>query len=210
MIYLVGNRVNGTEHLLDEGVIGLLNTPKNNYIIRDGWVWAADNGCFNEKTYVGDGKWFAWLQKFTPAQRGGCLFATAPDVVGDHEATLDRSLPWLERIRDLGYKAAFVLQDGATVDTVPWDRFDVAFVGGSTEFKLGATAKGLIAEAQQRGKKVHVGRVNSQKRFLAFAHLGVDSSDGTFLGFGPEKNLPKLLGWIERHATQPSLFGGAA
>lgn len=209
MIYLVGNRVAGTEQLLTDGVIGLLNTPKNNYIIRDGWVWAADNGCFNEKTYVGDEKWFAWLGKYTDTQKRTCLFATAPDVVGDHAATTERSRPWIPRIRSLGYRAAFVAQDGMTTDNTDWD-FDVLFIGGSTDFKLGDTVKKLIEEAHTRRIPVHVGRVNSKRRFLAFAHLGCASSDGTFLGFGPEVNLPKLLGWIDEYHQQPSLFGATA
>ena len=33
-------------------------------------------------------------------------------------------------IRSLGHKVAFVVQNGATVDNVPWDEFDVLFVGG--------------------------------------------------------------------------------
>jgi len=202
-MYLTGNKNKAWLHLLDGGVLGLLNTPANGYIIKDGWTWAADNGCFNERTYVGDEAWFQWLSKQDPA---GCLFATAPDVVGDHHATVERSAPWLPKIRALGFPAAFVLQDGATIENVPWLAFDVAFIGGSDEFKLGG-ADDLIAEAQRRDMRVHVGRVNSGRRFERFAVMGVDSADGTFLGFGPDTNLPKLLSWIERHATQPALEG---
>lgn len=206
MIYLVGNRVAGTEELLNKGVIGLLNTPKNGYVIQPGWVWAADNGCFNEKTYVGDAKWYTWLSKFSDEQKARCLFATAPDVVGDHLATVARSTTWIPKIRELGYRAAFVAQDGMTVDSTDWD-FDVLFIGGTTEFKLGNTVRDLVKEANGRRIPVHVGRVNSKKRFLTFAHLGCASADGTFLGFGPEKNLPKLINWIESYARQPSIFG---
>ena len=84
--------------------------------------------------------------------------------------------------------------------------FDVAFVGGSTAWKLGPEAKSLIAAAKARGKGVHVGRVNSQRRFLAFAALGCDSADGTYLAFGPDENLPKLLGWLEHDRTHAPLF----
>lgn len=205
MIYLTGNKNQAWRHLLDDGTLGLLNTPRNGYLIESGWVWAADNGCFNERTYVGDERWFAWLSSLDPE---GCLFATAPDVVGDHDATIQRSMPWLPRIRALGFPAAFVLQDGADIHTVPWDEFDVAFIGGSDEFKLGG-ADDLIIEAHARGKPVHVGRVNSGKRFERFTHLGVESCDGTFLGFGPETNLPRLLSWIEKAETQGSLFGAS-
>ncbi len=202
LIYLTGNKNKAWRHLLDEGTLGLLNTPASGYIIESGWTWAADNGCFNAQTYVGDDRWFDWLSRQDPS---GCLFATAPDVVGDHAATVKRSLPWLSRIRALGFPAAFVLQDGATVEDVPWDAFDVTFVGGSDSFKLGA-ADPLIVEAHRRDKRVHVGRVNSGKRFERFAHLGVESCDGTFLGFGPATNLPRLLSWIRKQDTHEPLF----
>lgn len=201
-MYLTGNKNPAWTHLYDDGTLGLLNTPANSYRIKPGWTWAADNGCFNERTYVGDDAWFAWLTKQNSAR---CLFATAPDVVGNHSATVTRSLPWLRRIRDLGFPAAFVLQDGATIENVPWDEFDVAFVGGTDAFKLGG-ADHLIRWAQNLGKPVHIGRVNSGKRYERFALMGVDSCDGTFLAFGPEKNLPKLMSWVRKHATHQPLW----
>lgn len=202
-MYLTGSWSSpGLRPHLDRGVIGVMTNPKIGNFRDPAWAWAADNGCFNAKTYVGDGAWFAWLTRQDPT---GCLFAVAPDVVADHEATIARSLPWLARIRSADFPAAFVLQNGATVDSVPWDAFDVAFIGGDDAFKLGG-ADHLIAEAQARGKAVHVGRVNSDRRFQRFALMGVDSCDGTFLAFGPETNTPRLLAWIRRHATQPALW----
>ena len=206
MIYLVGNRVAGTTELLNSQTIGLMNTPKNCYRIEEQWIWAADNGCFG-KGYPSDAKWIEWLSSFSIEQKAHCLFATAPDVVGDAKATLDRSLPWLPAIRDLGYKAALVTQDGLVPSMVPWDDCDAIFIGGTDSHKLGPEAKDLIAAAQQHGKWVHCGRINSGQRFTAFAAMGVDSADGTFLGFGPAINLPKLMSWITFNASQPPLFG---
>lgn len=202
MIYLTGSKVGAATHLYDAGVLGILNTPANRYIIDAGWVWAADNGCFNAATYAGDDQWFAWLRKQNPQ---GCLFATAPDVMGDHAATVERAAPWLPRIRALGLPAAFVLQDGATEATVPWDDFDVAFIGGTDAFKLGG-ADALIQAAQRHGKRVHVGRVNSAKRYERFALMGCDSADGTYLAFGPDVNLPRLVSWVRKFATHQPLW----
>lgn len=119
---------------------------------------------------------------------------------GDAAATLERSLPLLPKIRALGFKAALVAQDGLEELEVPWDEFDVLFVGGTTDWKLGAGATGLAAEAKRRGKHAHLGRVNSRKR-LMHAKLsipgGYDSVDGTYLVFGPRKNLPSLLRWLD-------------
>jgi hypothetical protein len=110
----------------------------------------------------------------------------------------------LSRIREIGYRAALVGQDGMEHLDVPWDEFDCLFVGGSTEWKLGAGAEILIREAKRRGKWVHIGRVNSRKRYLKFADLA-DSCDGTYLTFGPDVNLPKLLRWLEDW-KRPKLF----
>jgi hypothetical protein len=161
-LYLTGAAPPDARHLLDSGLIGLIATPKQTGTgLSAGWIWAADNGCFNAKTYVGDLRWFSWLADNAP-HASRCLFATAPDVVGDHAATLARSLPWLPRIRSLGYPAAFVAQNGATVDNVPWDAFDVLFIGGDTEWKLGPDAQSLTFHAKGVGKRVHMGRVNLQ------------------------------------------------
>ena len=202
-LYLTGS-VTDVRHLLNDHRLGYMNTPANRHRMNK-WIWAADNGCYG-KNYVGDDRWFTWLDSFTDDDRTRCLFATAPDVVGDAAATLERSTPWLPRIRAIGYKAALVAQDELTVETTPWDEFDVLFIGGSTEWKLGETARTLIAEARRRGKPVHVGRVNSKRRYLAMAHLGVDSVDGTYIAFGPSINAPAVLEWTDHYLTQPSLF----
>ena len=128
--------------------------------------------------------------------------------MGDHEATLIRSAPWLPKIRALGFPAAFVIQDGATIDTIPWDDFDAVFIGGTTDFKLSDTALDIIRAAKDRGKWVHVGRVNSRRRFLRFSSIA-DSCDGTFLTFGPRIRLPELLGWIREHNNRVPLWEGA-
>ncbi len=189
------------EHML-AGDLGFINTPRQGNRHIPGTVWCADNSCFGIG-YPGDDKYIAWLASHA-AHKDDCLFATAPDVVGDAKATLARSRPMLSRIREIGYRAALVGQDGMEHLDVPWDEFDCLFVGGSTEWKLGAGAEILIREAKRRGKWVHIGRVNSRKRYLKFADLA-DSCDGTYLTFGPDVNLPKLLRWLEDW-KRPKLF----
>jgi hypothetical protein len=130
MIYLVGNRVAGTEDLLNNQGIGLMNTPKSGYRIEPGWIWAADNGCFG-KGYPGDEAWLSWLQRFNAEQKASCLFVTAPDVVGNSRESLARSLPFLPIIKDLEYPVALVTQDGMHPDDVPWQQIDWLFIGGT-------------------------------------------------------------------------------
>lgn len=183
--------------------IGYIDTPAQGNKRPPGVVWCADNGCFG-KGYPGDEKWLAWLTKNAYAA-ADCLFATAPDVVGDAAATLARSAPFLPAIRQLGYPAALVAQDGLEDLDVPWDEFDVLFIGGSTEWKLGPAARGIIIEAKTRGKHVHMGRVNSERRYRYAQALGCDSVDGTYLTFGPDLNLPAVLAW-SRLTQQGALF----
>lgn len=175
------------------GELGWIDTPAQGNIRPADIFWCADNGAYSNR--FNEAKWWAFLEKHA-WDTTLCAFATAPDVVGDSEATLERSLPWLPKIRDLGYPAAFVAQDGLTVQATPWDEFDCLFIGGSTDWKLGPEAAWLIAEGLRRDKWVHCGRVNSRKRYRIMRDLGCTSADGTFLTFGPLKNLPQLLSWV--------------
>lgn len=121
----------------------------------------------------------------------------APDVVGNAWLTHIESLPWLPRIRELGYPAAYVAQDGIEKHPMmPWPDFDVLFIGGTTDFKLGPIARELARQAKDEGKHVHMGRVNSLKRLRYANSIGCDSVDGTYLAFGPDYNLKVLLRWM--------------
>lgn len=192
------------------GEFGLMLNPNmGNTLHREpGVTWAADNGCFSAR-WDAD-KWWAWLER-NAVHADSCLFAVAPDAVGDAAQTLAMSAPWMPRIRALGYRVAFVAQDGleTLADLIPWDAFDCLFIGGSTEWKLSDHARKLTAEAKQRGKWVHMGRVNSAQRMQLAAWWGVDSCDGTFLAFGPDVNLPRLRAMI-RQAREPVLFDASA
>jgi len=171
----------------------------------DDRIWAADSGCFaapekfDPLTYLG---FLADRQYATDR----CLFVTMPDVVGDAAATLARVRQWPKVIRALGYKPALVAQDGLEFLPVPWDDFDVLFIGGTTTWKLGEHATRLIREAKQRGLWVHVGRVNSLKRLRHAEWQGADSADGTFAAFGPDVNIPRMRQWLRAMEAQPMLW----
>jgi hypothetical protein len=102
----------------------------------------------------------------------------------------------LPRIRALGYPAALCAQDGLEDLTLPWEDFDVLFIAGSTAWKLSKAARDITYEAKLRGKWIHMGRVNSFRRLQYAAAIGCDSCDGTYLAFGPDRNLPMLLDWL--------------
>jgi hypothetical protein len=189
--------------------VGVMMVPPKQTRIPDGRVWAADTGMFANPAAFDLGAYLGWLKRSYPA-RDRCLFATAPDTVGDAVSTLSIALPVLPLIRSAGFPAALVAQDGLESLPVPWDAFDVLFVGGTTDWKLSEPAYELVAEAKRRGKWCHMGRVNSERRFRACAISGYDSVDGTYVVFGPDINIPKLQGWIDALSLQPVLKGGDA
>jgi hypothetical protein len=212
--------------------LGMIDTPyqqnRVHELHEDGALWCADNGCFSSRWK--EAHWWAFLERLAPYAES-CLFATAPDVVSDAAATLEKSLPWMPRMRALGYKVAFVAQNGIENIEVPWDEFDALFIGGSaecipcdyirpidaphpgrgrtaecplcerpvTEWKLGAVALAVAREAKARGKWLHMGRVNSAKRYwIARNIFECDSVDGTKITYGPDRNLAMVLGWTNQ------------
>ncbi|MFM9637638.1 hypothetical protein [Streptomyces turgidiscabies] len=189
-----------------------MTTPAQGNRIPAEALYACDNSKFGEdgegRNWPGVDKWRGWLGN-TVDRYGSdrCLWALAPDVPFNAQATLVESLPWLAEIRELGVRAAFAAQDGCENGLVPWDDLDVLFLAGSTEWKIGPVAERLAREATARGKGVHMGRVNSAIRFKIAEWFGCESCDGTILRYGPDANLPRVLGWADRYDEQPSLFG---
>lgn len=199
MIYLSGCLPSKPElqQKLYDNNIGLMLTPfsqRNSKSSPHLWQWAADNGCFAERW--DENIWMRWLKEFEDPTKS--LFATVPDVVADHAKTVDRWHQYRHQVASLGYKPAFVLQDGAVHDTTPWGTMGCLFIGGSTQFKLSETAKRFVAEAKSRSIWVHMGRVNSLKRMLLAKEWGCDSTDGTYLAFAPDINTPKLIRMVQR------------
>lgn len=157
--------------------LGVLSSPRRFYRESEGieqWRWAADNDAFSE--------WNA--DRYRRMLEGiwglrGCLFVTAPDVVGDAQRTIEQFEEWYDDLNAVLQPIALVGQNGMTAEQVPWQRIDAFFIGGSTEWKLGTEAARLVREAKARGKWVHMGRVNSYRRASYAWALGCDSIDGS-------------------------------
>ena len=176
-------------------------TPFSGNRLEPGTTWGLDNGCFNSSGW-NETQWRRTLERY--ADVPGCLFAVVPDVVANAAATDELWERWAPVVRDHGYRPAYVLQDGC--ETVAPDAA-ACFNGGTTSWKLGEEARHLIGEAKARGLWCHMGRVNSLRRLRLAAQDGYDSVDGTYLAFGPDQNLPRLLTFL-RLAGHPTLFGG--
>lgn len=198
MLYLSGHLGPSVRKELAAGTpwLGVMDTPQSRYSFDRSTPWAADNGCFSDAW--DETEWWTWLQRLDRS----ALFAVCPDVVGDWLATQQRWSTYARDMRQLGFRVAYVLQDGAP--DFPFEA-DAVFVGGSTEYKLSDDAKALVANANACGKWTHMGRVNSERRVWTAWSWGCDSVDGTFLAFGPDINLPRLRRWFD--PPQMAFFG---
>jgi hypothetical protein len=224
MIYLANPSTQPVRNAMAAGLIGAVMSPAQGNLLPSSALFAIDNGCGPGRDgkpgggYPGDEHYVSLLQHLGQGDgyddcdpdSSWCLFAVAPDVVGNAAATLRRSERMLAWIRYAGFPAALAAQDGLEHLTVPWGEFDVLFIGGSTAWKLGPAARRLVAEAKRHGKHVHMGRVNSLRRLRYARAIGCDSADGTYLAFGPRENLPRLLGWLRDIHYQGTLFGADA
>jgi hypothetical protein len=186
------------DHPEEFGLIVTANEGRRSVVRETAVMWAADNGAFSTR-YRGDDWYLQWLGRFTADERSRCLFAPAPDVVANFAATEERSRPMLPRIREAGFSAALVAQDGMEWTTWdPWDEIDALFIGGSDAWKLGEEAANIAAVASSLGKWVHMGRVNSSKRLRYAEWIGCDSADGTFAIRDPSQNSRRMLRWREQ------------
>lgn len=185
MINLVaGSVAKAWEHKKE--YVGFFTSPRQRnhprQAVERGMTWAADNDCF--VTYDPSA-----ILRMLERYRGvpNCLFVNAPDVVRNHTATLFMFWIWQPILTAYGYPVAFTLQNGVTLESIPWDYTQALFIGGDNEFKYSLTVRLIVAEANRRGKWVHNGRVNSITRIIYSRGIGCDSFDGTGYVIEPDK-----------------------
>ena len=170
-------------------------------MLTGGGQYAIDNGAFSGFPRQA----FQSLLKRQSEHRDRCLFVTCPDVVGSGRRTLElwryRAELFPTKWRD---KAALVAQDGMEDLSIMWCEMACLFVGGGDPWKDSQAAADIVRTAKTLGKWVHVGRVNTPKRYDHFAALGADSCDGSGVAM-----YDHMLQKIERrNDPAPSLFEG--
>jgi hypothetical protein len=188
----------------DHPNLGVLMTPRGNhsreYLLSTGLSWAADNDAFSGFNAA---QFTAMLWRLRGVK--GCKFVSLPDVVGDAKKTLAQFYQWHPVVHWFhSYPVALVAQDGLEHESIPWSLFEALFVGGSTTWKLSATASDIIKEAKRRGKWVHMGRVNSVPRIRYAQNLGCDSVDGS----GYSINFSHVLNHLPVFETRQSRLVG--
>jgi hypothetical protein len=141
-----------------------------------GIPWAADNDCFqglDEPAFV------RMIDRIEGLP--GCLFVSAPDVVGEAGQTLEHFQRWAPELERRRLPIALVAQDGLEYLrwAIEWDRISALFMGGTTEWKESEAARELADLARSKGKWVHWGRVNTKRRYDLAVHEHGDSFDGS-------------------------------
>lgn len=192
-------------------LLGHLVTPQNGNdlrsLLRSGLSWACDNSAYSKPDYFKF--WnllidcWEWM-RYSPPD-----WIAVPDCVANHSETIRLFFDWMDTMQcelgEIPFPLAFVIQNGATEDSIPWDLIDAVFIGGDDEFKLRDSIP-LVYAARDRGKIVHVGRVNTLNRIRFAMEIGADSIDGTGFSMFPEVKLLRALKEIKAVSSQPTLF----
>lgn len=167
--------------------------------------FAIDNACFASPEAFRWERYARFIERTYDPER--CLFVAAPDVPFDAEGTLQRFEQYRPEM-PAAVRVALVTQDGMGVEDVPWARVDAVFVGGTTTWKTGHESQAIVTAARDRGKWVHMGRVNSLRRLRVAASMGCDSVDGTFLKRAPDHNEARMLRWLASLEREPLMVLG--
>lgn len=164
------------------------------------WMpYALDNGAYGAWEKKHEWNEHAFIELLEKARR--CtypLWVAVPDVVCDREATIAKWPVWAPQIRNIlpHTPLAFVVQDGMTPADVPADA-DVVFVGGGNEFKW-RTLRTWTANFP----RVHVGRVNTERKLWQCHEAGAESCDGTGWTMGGEDRLEELRHYLELSSSR--------
>lgn len=154
-------------------VDGQLLTPLTRYA-NWGGPFAIDNGAFSRFP----AKAFRSLLERNKQHQKSCYFVAVPDVVGSARRTLEL-YEQRHYLVQTTWPLALVAQDGIEDLPIPWMYLQAIFIGGSTRWKESQAAVDVVKTAKILGKHVHVGRVNTWKRFRKFAELHADTCDGS-------------------------------
>lgn len=137
--------------------------------------FAIDNGAFSGFNAKG----FRSLLEREKSRIDLCRWVAVPDIVGAAQRTRELFDHFRDELKP--WPLAYVCQDGQESVEIPWGDIEAVFIGGTDGFKDSQATIDCIKTAKILGKWIHVGRVNSARRFEHFESLGVDSVDGTGL-----------------------------
>jgi len=174
MLDMSSSSIHGIRRENPDLTIMQLRTPLTQYAVDPLNVihYGLDNGAFtefNEPAFVR----MALKAKHDPL----CDWIVMPDYLGDSGSTTVLFHYWINEL-ELEDKRAYVAQDGASVDCVPWDLIECVFIGGTNHFKESPAAMAICRKAKELDKWIHVGRVNTPMKIFYWAIIA-DSFDGS-------------------------------
>lgn len=178
---------------------GQLLTPLTGYS-NWGAYFAIDNGAFSRFDNIA----FLKLLQREKVNKHFCRFVTIPDIVGNARRTLEL---WKERESFAkNWPHALVAQNGLEDMDIPWSELTALFIGGGDPWKDSKAVADLVKTAKTFGKWVHVGRVNTVRRYRHFDELGADTCDGSGIAMYDHmlENIEKALA----EEPPPTLFDG--
>lgn len=177
-----------TLNYLKENNYGLMLNPLSWKYSQNGAIpwqyWALDNGAY--KSYT-DGlefdknKFIETIYEKLPKSEMTPDFIVVPDKVGAGLESLEFSLEWNKKLKDLKkYNWYLAVQDGMDSDNVKnvINKFDGIFVGGTVKWKV-KSGEDWVKLAHKNNKPCHIGRVGTLKRVLWAKRIKADSIDST-------------------------------
>jgi hypothetical protein len=178
-------------------------------ILETGLPIACDNGCFK--------RWEPAAFVRMLADFGAVAdWVAMPDWVGNAHATLTLWEGYARVYCDAEASVSWALVAQNGMDDCDWGHFlsqaDALFIGGDDRYKESRAVADLAAVAKGRGKLVHMGRVNTLRRFKIAYRMGCDSIDGGSYSRWPDEHIPTALRWLRRldaQRAQRELFAAA-
>jgi hypothetical protein len=200
--------VSGATRLLERHAcdphLGGLVTPRTrnapDWYARHDFPYAADNDAYS---YFDEARYEAMLARLETAEHRP-LWVAAPDVVADARATERLYERWRDVLRLADLPVAFIAQNGAAPDDVPWSEIACVFIGGDDTFKLGPAARAIALRADVERVALHLGRVNSRRRIAYARELGAATFDGSAISKWPDSRAPRMIAELR----QGNLFNG--
>lgn len=202
---LINGQANRIWHFFSgkyHGSVGVLISPSYaTKVPLDPWMpFVLDNDAFvawRDSKPWDEAAWLAMIKRVR-ATRLKPMWAAVPDVVTDREKTIANWDRYSAVVLDLGWPAAFCVQDGMRPEDVP-STASVVFVGGSDGWKL----RNLHLWTENF-PRVHCARVNSIEMIEACERMGCESVDGTgwFRDPSRQDKLPAIRRFIEGHRNQ--------
>ena len=181
-----------------EYVGGQLLTPLTGYS-NSGDEFGIDNGAFSRF----DNLKFQRLLEREKENVGRCKFVAVPDIVSNGRRTLEIFKTHCNFVSNV-WPIAMVAQDGIEDMEIPWWSMQAIFIGGGDPWKDSKAVADIVKTALILGKHVHVGRVNTIKRFRWFHDLGAHTCDGSGVAMY-DHMLEKITREMNRPAD-PGLF----